>query len=105
MKKFILKFLFVLCITFSGFSVSTMAQVPELTEGLHKADNFNLAKNKPHYIRNTSPDSSAYVLIFDGNENLQQTIRLKPQSAKYKLVPLEPGARIIIFGNGIVSIS
>ncbi|ADL50057.1 hypothetical protein [Clostridium cellulovorans] len=105
MKKFILKFFFVLCLIFSCFSVSTMAQVPDLTEGLHKADNFNLSKDKPHYIQNTSPDSSAYVLILDGNENLQQTIRLKPQSAKYKLVPLEPGARIVIFGNGIVSIT
>lgn len=46
-----------------------------------------------------------YILIFDAHAEPLQGIRLKPQSQKYNLVPLQPDYKIVLIGEGEVRIS
>lgn len=105
MKKFISVFLVSLFLSFNIFIVTSVAETKVLKEGFYKATDLNFSPNKVYAIQNISPNNAIFILIFDGNQNLQQSIRLNPQSQKFKLIPIQPEYRLVIAGNGEVSIS
>ena len=85
--------------------VTSAAETKVLKEGFYKATELNFSPDRVYAIQNISQNNAIFMLIFDGNQNLQQSIRLKPQSQKYKLIPIQPEYRLVIAGNGEVSIS
>ena len=104
MKKNIILFcisLFLLCYV---FTVTSLAQIEILKEGFYKANDLNFSIDKIYDVQNISANEDIFILIFDGNENLQQSLRLKPQSPKYKLLPFREDYKILIVGNGEVSL-
>lgn len=104
MKKLITLF-FIFLLTFNLFTTFPSAQVTNIKEGLYKASDLNLSTNNTYSIQNLSPKGSAYVLIFNEDNVVQQSLRLEPGSSKYNLSPLQPDYRIVIVGNGDISIS
>lgn len=105
MKKNIMLFLISLFLFAYVFTVESIAQTDVLKEGAYKAKDLSLALNKTYDVQNVSPNEDIFMLIFDGNENLQQSLRLKPQSPKYKLLPFREDYKILIVGGGEVSLS
>lgn len=105
MKKFIFIFLFFLCLSFNNNIIPSMAAPITLTEGFYSIDDLNLSPNTQYTVENTSFSDRSYILIFDSKPNFLQSIRLRPQSKKYNLVPLQAGYRIVVVGRGKVTIS
>jgi hypothetical protein len=90
------------------FNVSIMTAMAEarvIKEGLYKVDSLKLSPDTIYNIQNNSFSDRAFVLIFDNNQIIQQTIRLKPQSPKYPLIPLQSDYRIIVVGDGELTLS
>ena len=105
MKKFTALFLILLCLSFNIIIVTPVAAANVFKEGFYKVSDFNFSPNNTYNIQNISSDNGMYVLVFDNDQNLQQSIRLEPKSSKYKLVQLKSDHSIVIVGGGEVSIS
>ena len=104
MKKNIMLFFIALFLLFYVFTMTSLAQIEVLKEGFYKSKDLNLSINKIYEVQNISANEEVFMLIFDGNENLQQSLRLKPQSQNYKLLPFREDYKILIVGNGEVSL-
>ena len=105
MKKFTILFLILLCLSFNMMIIAPLAQTSGIKEGLYTASDFKLAPNTTYIIQNLSSDDSVFVLVFNENNVVQQSLRLETQSPKFNLFPLKPEYKILIVGNGDVSIS
>jgi len=105
MKKFTILLSILLCLSFNIIRVTPLAAATSFKEGVYNAVDFNFTPNNEYKIQNISPDSNVYVLLFDENQLAIQTFRLDPNSGSYNLLPLKPSYRIVIVGNGEVSIS
>ncbi|BCZ44473.1 hypothetical protein psyc5s11_05400 [Clostridium gelidum] len=105
MKKFTSVLLISLFLSFNMLIVTSVAETKVLKEGFYKATELNFSPDRVYAIQNISQNNAIFMLIFDGNQNLQQSIRLKPQSQKFSLIPIGPNYRLVIAGNGEVSIS
>ncbi len=103
MKKFTIS-LILIFLSFNIFlSISAFA-VTNFKEGIYQLSDFNISPNNRYSIQNISPSQSVYVLLFDENQLQIQSIRLKPNSESYSLLPLQPNYRIVVVGNGEVII-
>lgn len=105
MKKFIIVFLISVCLLFNMSKITYAVPSNVFKEGVYKVSDFNLSPENMYYVQNTSQDQSVFIIVFDGNQLQLQTIRLKPNSRKYNLLPLEKNYRLIIIGEGQVYIS
>ncbi|MDR3594593.1 hypothetical protein [Clostridium sp.] len=105
MKKFTILFLILLCLLFNIMIIAPLAQISGIKEGLYKASDLKLTSNKTYQMQNLSSNDSVFVLILDENNVVQQSFRLETKSPKYSLFPLKPDDKILIVGNGDVSIS
>jgi len=102
MKKFIFVFLF---LSFNILIIPSMANVSVTKRGIYTIESLNLSPNTMYNVQNFSFNDRIYMLIIDSNQNIIQTIRLWPQSQKYNFGPLQVGYRIILIGDGEVTIS
>lgn len=82
-----------------------MAESHMLKQGFYPIASLGLSPNTKYYVQNTSFADRVYVLVFDSKPNFLQAIRLKPQSNKFILIPLETNYKIIVVGDGIVTLS
>lgn len=105
MKKFTILFLILLCLSFNMMIIAPLAQTSGIKEGLYKVSDFKLTPNNTYTIQNLSSDDSVFVLVFNENNVVQQSLRLEPKSPKLNLFPLKPEYKILIVGNGDISIS
>ncbi len=105
MKKFTVLFFILVFLSFNIIRATTVYAATTFKEGVHSVTDFDFLSSNVYTIQNTSINNSVYVFIFDKNQVVQQTLRLKPQSSKYNLLPLEPDYKIVVIGNGEVSIS
>ncbi|EHJ00410.1 hypothetical protein CDLVIII_3865 [Clostridium sp. DL-VIII] len=103
MKKFII-FSILLFLSFNILLSASVFAVTNFKEGIYQLSNFNVSPNNRYTIQNISPSQSVYVLLFDENQLQIQSIRLKPNSENYSLLPLQPNYRLIVVGNGEVII-
>jgi hypothetical protein len=105
MKKFIILFSIFLFVAFNQNIITTSAQPPQtFSQGIYKIKDLNLLPNVEYAIRNVSPIET-YVIIFDGNKKIDQTIRVEGNSIKYVMKPMKEDYNIIIFGGGQLSIT
>lgn len=83
----------------------TIVNAQILRKGFYKASDINLLPNTAYTIQNNSFNERVYILIFDTKATPLQGIRLKPRSQKYNLIPLQPGYKLVLIGDGEVEIS
>lgn len=105
MKKFTIVFLILLFLSFNMMIIAPLAQTSGIKEGLYTTADFKLTPNNTYVIQNVSSDDSVFVLVFNENNVVQQSLRLEPKSPKLNLFALKPEYKILIVGNGDVSIS
>ena len=84
--------------------ITPMAVPVTIKKGFYTLESLKLSPNTQYTVQNTSFNERVYVIIFNSNENVAQSIRLKPQSIKYNLIPLQPEYKIVIVGEGEVLI-
>lgn len=105
MKKFTISLLILLFLLFNINITPSMAAAKVFKEGFYKAVDLNLPLDVTHTIQNNSFNERSLLIILDTNQIIQQVIRLKPQSEKYTLAPIQSGYTLIIAGDGEVSIN
>lgn len=75
-------------------------------EGVYNLTDFaGLLQNKIYGVQNISQNKIAYIIIFDYNFVILQSIELAPQCIKYTLTPLKYNYKVVIIGDGDVYIS
>lgn len=104
MKKYTIKFVIFFCLLFSMIGIIPAFAANVFKEGVYKAADFNFSPTNNYAIQNVSDTNSVYVILFDENQLVIQSIRLEPHSGKYNLLPFKPEYRIAILGNGEVFI-
>lgn len=100
MKKTIVLLLITLFLLLNMFIVPSEAQVMNLKEGLYSVSKLNISPDEIYTIQNISFTDRIQVFIFDENQIIIQSIRLRPQAPKYELQPLQSNYEIGIIGNG-----
>lgn len=105
MRKGIILFLISFLLSFNMLIVTSVAQTTTLKEGFYTVTELNFSPDKDYTIQNISFADRVQVFIFDDNQIVMQTIRLRPQSPKYDLQHLESNYKILIVGDGDVVIS
>lgn len=105
MKRAIVIFLLFLCCFFEMLLIPGMASSQTLKKGFYKVENLNLSPGISYTVQNISFSERSYVIIFDSHAEPLQGIRLKPQSNKFNLIPLQPGYKFVLIGDGDVVIS
>lgn len=106
MKKFISVFFILLFLSFTitGATISITSNV--FREGVYNLIDYEaILTDKIYEIQNVSTNKSAYIIVFDNNLVILQSIKLDPQSIKYDLTPLKSSYKIVIVGDGDVYIS
>lgn len=105
MKKFIVSLLILSFLSINIITSVSLAIIGNVfKEGFYKPSDLNMtAKN--YTVQNVSTTDNVYVLVFDKNHALYQSIRMEPSSPKYSLLDIEPDFRIAIVGNGEVFLS
>ena len=96
MKKTIIIFL---CFYFI-LMVPAIANAQVLKKGFYKIIDSNLSPDTTYTIENTSFNERIYILIFDAHATPLQGLRLRPQSSKYNLIPLQHGYKFVLIGDG-----
>lgn len=104
MKKIISISLISLSLLFC-VSPQLVSAVNIFEEGVYKATDFSFSSDNKYIVQNISKENSAFIQLFDENQNLLQSIHLSKNSDKYNLLPLKPDYRIVIVGKGDVFIS
>lgn len=107
MKKFIyiLSIFSLLLFTINSITATAQPESKSFTQGLYYLKDTGLVTGSSYKIRNTSPTGKAIVIVFDGNQLMQEFIRLEPNSPDYIVKPLDYGSIIIIIGGGSVTFS
>ena len=107
MKKFTILFLIFLCLSFDFFGVTTFAvsSTNVLKEGVYTLSDLNISPDNLYDIVNVSSEEDAYILIFDENYVIMQSLRLSPSIKSFNLVPLKPNNKLVILGKTEVYIS
>ena len=80
-------------------------QLLPLRKGIYQLSDFNISPGNNYTIQNISPNDSIYMIIFDENQRQLQAINLSAKSINYTLISLQPNYRIVIIGNGEVTIT
>ena len=105
MKKFTIILLILICLFLNIFKVIPAFASTSFKEGIYQLSNFNISQGNNYTIQNISPNDSIYMILFDENQRQLQAINLSPKSINYTLIPLQPNYRIVIIGNGEVTIT
>jgi hypothetical protein len=104
MKKLI-TLLILISLSFNIITITSTFATTNFKEGIYQVSDFNISQDSNYSIQNTSASDSIFMIIFDKNQYELQSIHLSPKSIKYNLIPLEANYRIVIVGNGEVTIS
>ena len=105
MKKFAIIFSIFLFLSFSMNIVTTVAEPKSFSQGIYNVKDSGFLVNTTYNIQNTSPNDKAILMVIDGNQQIQELIRLEPNSPKYYLKPLDYDFLVVIIGNGQVDFS
>ena len=104
MRKFTVLLLAFLCLSFNMVKVYAAPKNTNptnvYTEDLYKPSDLNIIDTNVYTIQNISKDKGLYVVIYNENQKIMQTIQLEPKSKKYELIPIKPEYRIGVIGGG-----
>ena len=100
MKKFATIFSIFLFLSFSMNTITAIAEPKSFSQGIYNAKDSNFLIGTSYTVQNTSPNDKAFIMIIDGNQQIQELLRLEPNSSKYYIKPLQYDHLIVIIGNG-----
>jgi hypothetical protein len=103
MKK-LTTLLILISLSFNITTITSTFAATTFKEGIYQVSDLNISQGDNYSIQNTSANNSIFMIIFDENQHELQSIHLSPTSIKYKLVTLQPNYRIVIVGDGEVTI-
>ncbi|AJG98042.1 hypothetical protein LF65_01430 [Clostridium beijerinckii] len=106
MKKFAFVLSIILLITFNiNKTTATAESLPQnFSEGFYTISDLSIMQNIMYNVQNISPNE-VFMIIFDGNKRIQQSIRFEGHSMKYVMRPMKYDYKIIIIGDGSISFS
>lgn len=107
MKKFITILSIFLFLLFSINTITSVAQINKsklFTEGFYNISNLGLLENVSYSVQNLS-EYREFMVVFDSDQKIQQSISLDPRSQKFPLKPIRNSDRIVILGQGAVTFS
>lgn len=101
MKKLAIIFSIFLLLTFTINNLTVMADPDPQTfsEGFYSINDLKLMPNVSYKIKNVSSDK-VFMIVFSGDQLIQQSIRLEPSSIEYVLKPMQYDDKIVVIGNG-----
>jgi hypothetical protein len=105
MKNFSIMLLILICLFLNVFKAVPTFAATSFNEGIYQLSDLNISQGNSYSIKNTSPNNSVYMILFDENQHELQSIHLSPLSTNYLLIPLQPNYRIVIDGDGEVTIA
>ncbi|MBD7913473.1 hypothetical protein [Clostridium cibarium] len=107
MKKFTISCLIFLCLSFNIIGVNTLAVTPSnvLKQGVYTLSDLNVSTDNLYDITNISQNEDAYILIFNENFVIMQSLRLSPSIKSFNLVPLKPNYQLVVLGKSEVYIN
>ncbi|WP_238883787.1 hypothetical protein [Clostridium sp. YIM B02551] len=107
MKKFVISLMLFFLLAFNIVNAAPQVRATANTfkEGVYKLSDFIYSPSNIYNLKNVSSSNTVYLLIFDGNQAIVQSIRLEPNSPYYNTISLRPEDRLAILGNGEVYIS
>ena len=105
MKKFATIFSIFLFLSFSMNTITAIAEPKSLSQGIYNAKDSKFLIGTSYTIQNTAPNDKVLLMVIDGNQQIQELIRLEPNSPKYYLKPLDYDFLVVIIGKGQVTFS
>jgi hypothetical protein len=81
-------------------TITAIAEPKSLSQGIYNAKDSKFLIGTSYTIQNTSPNDKAFIMIIDGDQQIQELIRLEPNSSKYYIKPLQYDYLIVIIGKG-----
>lgn len=100
MKKFIVLILISLFINFNIVRADPQLSTNIFKEGIYDVNSINRSLGTITTVQNISKDKNLYLIVLDDNQAVIQTIKMTPNSAKYRLNDLEPNFKMILIGDG-----
>ncbi|EKQ54878.1 MULTISPECIES: hypothetical protein [Clostridium] len=100
MKKLICIISFLLSTSLIINTSNAVAQQKQYSQGIYSVRDLNLSPNMSPKVENISQNATATIIIFDSNQLMHQAFRLKPQSQKYNLLPIDYDYTFVIIGSG-----
>ncbi|MBD7912038.1 MULTISPECIES: hypothetical protein [Clostridium] len=107
MKKFAVLCLAFLFLSFNILGVKTLAvsQTNVLKQGVYTVSDLNPSEGNLYDIVNVSQIENAYILIFDENFVIMQSLRLPISVKSFNLIPLKPNYQLVVLGKSEIYIS
>ncbi|RII34989.1 hypothetical protein D2A34_07210 [Clostridium chromiireducens] len=101
MKKFIVLFLIFLGLSFNFFGVITFAvnTTNVIKEGVYTLADLRVSPDNLYNITNVSSTEDAYIIIFNEDYVIMQSLRLSPVIRSFNLIPLEPQYKLVVLGK------
>ncbi|NRT77882.1 hypothetical protein [Clostridium beijerinckii] len=107
MKKLTLVFSIFLFLSLSINTITCVAQINEpksFKEGFYGIRDLRLIENVSYNIQNLS-EYRGFIVVFDSGQKIQQAISLDPHSQKFLLKPITNTDRVVILGQGALTLS
>ncbi|WP_026889043.1 hypothetical protein [Clostridium beijerinckii] len=101
MKRFTFLFLIFICLLINFFGITTFAKLSTnvLKEGVYTVADLQVSPENLYNITNVSSTEDAYILVFDENYVILQSLRLSPSIKSFNLVPLQPKNKLVVLGK------
>ncbi|MBL4933293.1 hypothetical protein [Clostridium paridis] len=103
MKRFIVFFIILSCISFNTITPTYATTL--FKEGVYKLSDLNVPEGEFYSAVNLSKENEVLLQIYDEKQVLLQFLKMPPGTKKVNLVALKPTYRIVILGNGQISIT
>lgn len=99
MKRFITVFFIFLFLLFSTSTFTTVAQPKIYSQGFYSMKDLGLLENVSYNVQNSEPYVKGLFIVTDNDQNIQQVIKIQPNSTKNPLIPLKNDYKFIVSGN------
>ncbi|EHJ00479.1 hypothetical protein CDLVIII_3937 [Clostridium sp. DL-VIII] len=99
MKRFIASSSIFLFLLFTASTITAVAQPKIYSQGFYSLKDLGLLENVSYNVQNNEPYVKGLVIIIDTNQDIQQVIKIQPNSSKNPLIPLKNDYKFIISGN------
>ncbi|AGF55660.1 hypothetical protein B0P06_000232 [Clostridium saccharoperbutylacetonicum] len=101
MKKsaIIFSIFLLLAFTMNNLAVIAAPNPQTFSEGFYTINDLKLMPNVSYKVKNAS-SGKIFMIIFSGDQLIQQSIRLEPNSIEYTLKPMQYDHKIVVIGNG-----
>ncbi len=99
MKRFISVSCIFLFLLFTVSTVTAVAQPKIYSQGFYSVKDLGLLENVSYNVQNNEPYVKGLLIIIDNDQNIQQVIKIQPNSTRNPLIPIKNDYKLIVSGN------